>query len=206
MEDKAISPSIRNFPFRVIDSALLIAIVLGVLQYAGSIYRQAYLKSFSIDPSSLDSSSIAVAVEGVGAIKTTIFALAAGGILLIATAIATWAFIRWVEHRRGNSGPVADRTAVRMIQAGGIVMTIVIVLTSGTIAGRRAAAERFVEVGQGEVWNYHLKRETLSGVPVAQGKDTTWLLTKAGIRLVRTAEIRLIDGPLFERLARKSHT
>ena len=206
MEDKAISPSVRNLSFRLIDSALLIAIVLGVLQYAGSIYRQAYLKGFSIDPSSLDISSITVAVQGVDAIKTTILALAAGCILLIATAIATWTFIRWVEHRRGNSGPVADRTAVRMIQAGGTVMAIVIVLTSGLIAGRRAAADRFAEVRQGDVWTYHLEREILSGVPVAQSKDTTWLLTKAGIRLIRTNEIQLINGPLFERLARKSRT
>lgn len=200
MNDKAAIPGFRGLSLRLIDSALLIAIILGVLQYAGWTYRQAYLGGFGIDPSSLDSPGMSVAVEGMAAIMSTVWAWGTACAGLIATAIGCWIFVHWVERKRGNTGPIADRTAIRMIQVGGILLAVTIVLGSGLIAGRKAATNQITVVHQGDVWTYHLGPQTLAGVPVAQSKDTTWLLTKAGVRLIRTADIQLIDGPRFQRV------
>jgi hypothetical protein len=192
-----------RFPFRVVDSALIIAIVIAVLNYAGWTYRQAYLKRFSIDPASLDSSSVAIAVDGVGAIGTTFFAWVAASVFLLVSGLCMWALVWWVERRRGSSGPLADHTAVMMGQAGGIAFALLFVIAGGSVAGRWAAEDRIANVQRGEVWTYHLKREVIPGVLIAQGSSTTWLLTKAGIRPIPTMDIRLIDGPLFDRLAAK---
>jgi hypothetical protein len=50
-------------------------------------------------------------------------------------------------------------------------------------------------VAHNQVWTYRLDRETIADVTLAQTSDTTWLLTKAGVRPIKTADIRLIDGP-----------
>lgn len=192
-----------RFPFRVVDSALIIAIVIAVLNYAGWTYRQAYLKRFSIDPASLDSSSVAIAVDGVGAIGITFFAWIAASVFLLVSGLCMWAFVWWVERRRGSSGPLADQTAVMMGQAGGIAFALLFVIGGGSIAGRWAAEDRIMNVQRGEVWTYHLEREVIPGVLIAQGSSTTWLLTKAGIRPIPTADIRLINGPLFNQLIAK---
>lgn len=204
MTEKATSLGFRSLSSRVIDSALLIAIALAVLQYAGWTYRQAYLTRFGIDPSSLESASFAVAVEGLDAILTTIRAWLSASVSLIVTAFVTWRFIRWVENRKGSHDPVANRAAIRMIYAGGTMLAILFILLSGKIAGKIAAADRIVEVHQGQVRTYHLEREILVGVPLAQSKETTWLLTKTGVRLIRTVDIRTIDGPLFQELSNKA--
>lgn len=204
MEDKAATPSFRSFSSRLVDSALLIAIVLGVLQYAGWTYRQAYLGSFGMDPSSLDSPGMSIAVEGMAAIMRTVWAWGTACAGLIATAIGCWIFVHRVERKRGNTGPIADRTSIRIIQAGGTLLAVTIVLGSGLIAGRKAATNQIAAVRQGNVWTYHLSQQALAGVPIAQTKDTTWLLTEAGVRLIRMADIQLIDGPRFERVVTKA--
>lgn len=199
-------PPIRarfRFPFSIIDSALIIAIVLAIFNYAGWTYRQAYLKRFSIDPSSLDSSSVAIVVDGVGAIGTTLFAWIAASAFLLVVGFCMWVFVWWVERRRGSRGPLADQTAILMFQAGLIAFAFVFVFWGGSIAGRRAAEDRIANVWRGEVWTYHMAREIISGVPIAQGSSTTWLLTKAGVRPIPTTDIRLINGPLFNQLTGK---
>lgn len=206
MEEKPAPSGLRNVYLRVIDSALFVAVALAVLQYAGWTYRQAYLKRFSIDPSGLDSSSVAVGVEGLGAIMTTFAAWATASLSLFALAVGTWFFIRWVERRRGKNEPVLDRAAILMVLAGSIALAVAIVLASGSIAGRKTAEDRIENVRRGETWTYHLEREAIVGVLITQTKDTTWILTRAGVRLVRTADIRLIDGPLFEGLIGKPHS
>lgn len=205
MEEKPAPTGLRNVYLRVIDSALFVAVALAVLQYAGWTYRQAYLKRFSIDPSGLDSSSVAVGVEGLSAIMTTFAAWAIASISLFALAVGTWFFIRWTERRRGNNEPVLDRTAIVMVLAGGIALAVAIVLASGSIAGQKTAEDRIENVRRGETWTYHLEREAIAGVLIAQTKETTWILTTAGVRLVRTSDIRLIDGPLFKGLIAKPH-
>lgn len=205
-EDQASFTGLRTISLRVVDSALLIAAVLAVLHYAGWTYRQAYLKRFSIDPSSLDSSSVAIAVEGLGAIMSTFFAWIAASLFLFVTGVVMWAFVYWVERRRGNSGPLADQTAILMVQAGGIAFAFLFVLWGGSIAGRKAAEDRIANVQRGEVWTYHLERGIIHGVPVAQGSSTTWLVTEAGVRPIPTADIRLINGPLFDHLVAKRGT
>lgn len=196
-------PFPARFPFRVIDSALLIAIVLAVLHYAGWTYRQAYLKRFSIDPSSLDSSSISIAVDGVGAIGTTFLAWIAASVFLLVAGVCMWVFVWWVERRRGSSGPLADQTAILMAQAGGIAFALLFAIWGGSIAGRWAAEDRIADIKNGDIWIYHLERESIPAVPIAQGGSTTWLLTKAGVRPMPTADIKLIDGPMFDRLLGK---
>ena len=203
MDDKAAPVGLRHLSLRIIDSALLIAIVLAVLQYAGWTYRQAYLGHFGIDPSSLDSSGMVVAAEGLGAIMSTFWAWFTASMSLIAIAVGTPFFIRRIERKRENRGPIADRNTIRIIQAGGTLLAVAIVLASGLIAGRRAASDRILEVRRGDVWTYHLSQRTFAGVSVAQSKDITWLLTAAGVRLLRTADIQLIDGPRFKALSVK---
>jgi ABC-type Fe3+ transport system permease subunit len=206
MDEKPAPSGLDNVYLRVIDSALLVAIALAVLQYAGWTYRQAYLKRFSIDPSGLDSSSVAVGVEGLGAIMTTFAAWAIASMSLFVLAVCTWFFIRWVERRRGRNEPVLDRTAINMILAGGIAIAIAIVLASGSIAGRRAAEDRIENVRRGETWTYHLDQGAIAGVLIVQTKDTTWILTKDGVRLVRTQDIRSINGPLLDGLLANRQT
>jgi len=204
VEDTSRPTRVRfRFPFSIIDSALIIAIVLAVFNYAGWTYRQAYLKRFSIDPSSLDSSSVAIAVDGVGAIGATLIAWIAASTFLFIVGFCMWVFVWWVERRRGSSGPLADQTAILMVQTGAIAFAFLFVLWGGSIAGKWAAEDRIANVQRGEVWTYHLARETIPGVLIAQGSSTTWLLTKAGVRPITTTDIRLIDGPLFDQLTAK---
>ncbi len=200
MEDETNMPKPRDAYLRVVDSALLIAVGLAILQFTGWTYQLAYLKRFSIDPSGLGSSNVAIGVEGVTAITSTFAAWANASIAIIVVAGVAWPSVRWFERRRGSKGSLADRTVIRILQAGGMALALVMLIGSGSIAGRKAAADRILNVRRGEVWTYHLKRETIAGVPVAQSQDTTWLLTKGGIRPVRTSEIRLIDGPLLKGL------
>lgn len=190
---------------RLIDSALVIAVVLAVLQFSGWTYRQAFLKRFSIDPSSLSSSNVAISVEGFTAIVTTFVAWAIASVSLFALAVGAWFFIRWVERRRGNGGTLTDQTSILLAQASCFLLALIIVLASGSIAGREAAEDRIANVRRGEIWTYQLERETIAGVPIAQSNDTMWILTKAGVRLVRTTDIRLINGPLLKKLAATSH-
>ncbi|MBB5716887.1 hypothetical protein FHS94_003759 [Sphingomonas aerophila] len=93
-----------------------------------------------------------------------------------------------------------------MGQAGGIAFALLFVIWGGSIAGRWAAEDRIANVQRGEVWTYHLEHEVIPGVLIAEGSSTTWLLTKAGIRPIPTTDIRLIAGPLFDRLAAKGTT
>ncbi len=122
---------------RLIDSALVIAVVLAVLQFSGWTYRQAFLKRFSIDPSSLSSSNVAISVEGFTAIVTTFVAWAIASVYLFALAVGAWFFIRWVERRRGNGGTLADQTSILLAQASCFLLALIIVLASGSIAGER---------------------------------------------------------------------
>lgn len=64
-----------------------------------------------------------------------------------------------------------------------------------------AAEQRVANVRNGEVWYYHVQADVIAAVPIAQGSTTTWLLTDAGIRPIATTDIRLIDGPLFDRIS-----
>jgi len=186
-----------RIPFEVVDSALIIAIVIGVFSYAGWTF---YPERFSIDPSSLDASSISVAVDGVGAIEFTLLAWLAACAFLLISGACTWAFVRLVERRRGRHGRLTDRTAVMMAQSAGIAFALLFVLWGGTTAGQWAAEKRILNVRNGDVWHHHLKEEVIRAVPNAQGSTTMWLLTRSGIRPIATTEIRLIDGPLFDRI------
>lgn len=122
------APTRRGRPFKFLDSALAIAVVVGILHYAGWTFRLAYLKRFSIDPSGLDASSVSIAVDGVGAIGTTLLAwLAACAFLLIAGA-CTWAFVSFMERGRGRNGPLADRTTLIIAQAAGIAFGMLFLL------------------------------------------------------------------------------
>jgi hypothetical protein len=146
-----------RFPFRVVDSALIIAIVIAVLNYAGWTYRQAYLQRFSIDPASLDNSSVAIAVDGVGAIGTTFFAWIAASVFLLVSGLCMWALVWWVERRRGSSGPLADHTAVMMGQAGGIAFCAP-VCNCGRLHRRQMGRRRS-----------HCERSTRGGLDLSSG-------------------------------------
>lgn len=205
MKDEKGSPKVRAIYERLIDSALVIAVVLAGLQFSGWTYRQAFLKRFSIDPSSLNSSNVAISVEGFTAIVTTFVAWAIASVSLFALAIGAWFFIRWVDRRRGNDGTLTDQTSILMAQVSCFLLVLMIVLASGSIAGREAAGDRIANVRRGEVWTYHLERETVAGVPIAQSDNTLWILTRTGVRLIRTTDVRLINGPLLKKLAAASY-
>lgn len=51
------------------------------------------------------------------------------------------------------------------------------------------------------MWIYHLEGKQVSGITLGQSNDMTWVLTKEGVRPLKTAEIQLIDGALFNRVA-----
>lgn len=207
VDDQAQPPANSfRFPLKVVDSALIIAILLAVLNYAGWTYRQAYLKHFSIDPSSLDSSSISIAVDGVGAIGTTFLAWLAASVFLLVSGICMWGVVWFVERKRGNRGPLADQTAIMMAQASGIAFAFLFVIWGGSIAGRWAAEEQIVNIKAGDVWTYHVKGKVIAAVPIAQGSTTTWLLTKAGIRPISTTDIEMIDGPRFDKLIKTNNS
>lgn len=68
-------------------------------------------------------------------------------------------------------------------------------MPAGHVAGTIRATDRLENVAHNQAWTYLLERETIADVTLAQTSDTTWLLTKAGVRPIKTADIRLIDGP-----------
>ncbi|GAA0679007.1 hypothetical protein FHT00_003370 [Sphingomonas insulae] len=191
----------RDLALKVLDSALVIATALAALYFAGWTYRQAYYGRFAIDPTNLGSSNIAVAVEGIGAILTTTGAwLMAILPLLIGAALILLAG-RAIDRARGTRPPFFDPLAVFMARIGISTIGVLLIMAAGQVAGTSRAKDRLANVKNDQVWTYHVGTQTIAGVTLAQGGDTTWLLTKAGVRPVKTADIRLIDGPLFTRVA-----
>lgn len=187
----------RDLVLKLFDSALVIATVLSALYFAGWTYRQAYFERFAIDPTNLEISNIAVAVEGVGAIFiitgewfSAILPLLVGTTLLLVACHV-------IDRSRGANAPVFGGVAVFMARIGVSTVGLLLIMAAGQVAGASRAKDRLENVNNGKVWIYHVGTENIAGVTLAQGGETTWLLTSTGIRPVKTEEIRLIDGPLF---------
>lgn len=178
---------------------LLIAAIVAALHYAGWSYRQAFLLRSSIDPSSVNGSTIALGVEGLAAIALAAFEwLIASAWLLLAIVVVVAVCVYW-DRRRGRP-IVIDPSSRAVIRWMTIFAGLGIVAISGTLAGRRAADDRVRNVQRGETWSYHLPKETIEGVLLAQTSELDWVLTCAGVRPLRTADIQQIDGPLFQRV------
>lgn len=189
----------RDLGLKVFDSALVIATAVAALYFAGWTYRQAFYLRFSIDPSNLAGSNVAVAVEGLGAILTTTAAWLTAILPLLLMSAIIGLVARWIDRRRrlGQVGPYFDRMAIFMVRIGVSTIAILIVMAAGQVAGTMKAKDRVANVRSGKVWIYHLARQIVPGVMIAQSDDTTWLLTEKGIRTLKTSDVILIDGPLF---------
>lgn len=198
-EERPTPTNARDFAMRLTDSALVIATAVAALYFAGWTYRQAYYQRFAIDPSSLAGSNVAVAVEGLGAILTTTAAWLTAILPLLLMSALVALVARWVDRRRrlGQVGPYFNRVAIFMVRIGVSTIAILIIMAAGQVAGTMKAKDRIANVRSGKVWTYHLSREIVPGVMIAQSNDTTWLLTEKGIRTLKTSDVTLIDGPLF---------
>jgi len=181
------------------DSTLLLAGAAGTLYFAGSEYQQAYYQRFSIDPGVISTSSFTLALDGVKAMlftSTILFAwIPVVAIVLMLLGIAADQF----DRRRSSDGKSPrDATTLVMTLAWSLLFAtaLVLVLNSGD-AGASRAADRFRNVHDGKVWDYHLDSETISGVGIGQNPAATWILTKTGVRQVKTDAIRRVDGPLL---------
>jgi hypothetical protein len=184
---------------RIIDSALVIATIVAAVNFAGWSYRQAYFGRFSVDPSSLGGSNVAIAVEGFGAIFSTTGEWFKAIFPLLVAALIMMLLARLIDRARAASHatPFFDPLAVFMARVGVSSIAILLVMLGGQVAGTSRAKDRITNIQQGKVWAYHLDREVVPGVMLAQANDLTWLLTCAGVRPIKTSDIRLIDGPLF---------
>ena len=195
----------RDLALKVLDSALVIATVVAALYFAGWTYRQSYYGRFAIDPASLGGSNVAVAVDGIDVILTITGAwlsailplLVAALVVLVAGHLAdrVWA--------RAHHSPFFDPLATFMAKIGVSSIAVLLIMAAGHVAGMTRAKDRLANVTHGQIWFYHLDRETIGGVTLAQTNDTTWLLTKTGVRPIKTADIRLINGPLMNHVARE---
>lgn len=197
------SSSTRELVTKAFDSAFVVATILAAIYFAGWTYRQAYFGRFAIDPTSLGGSNIAVAVEGLGAIITTTGAwLTAILPLLLVTALTLIAG-NLIDRTRAASHrpPFFDPLTLFMARVGCGTIVILILVAAGHVAGTIRAKERIGNITRGEVWTYHLAGKQVAGITLAQSNDTTWVLTKEGVRPLKTAEIQLIDGALFNRVA-----
>lgn len=205
-DDRSNSGSKQSLAVRIADSAMVIAAAGAALYFAGWTYRQTYYLHFGIDPSSLTVSNIAIAVEGLVAILTTFAAwLYAVLPMLVVTAIVMVVAQRIGRKRRPDHNPsVFDQIAMLMGRVGLCTLAGFLVLSAGTIAAKENVKDRFANVRSGKVWTYHLGSRIIAGVMIAQNDGTTWLLTKEGVRALRTSDISLTDGPLFTRAARES--
>ncbi|GAA0748170.1 MULTISPECIES: hypothetical protein [Sphingomonadaceae] len=197
------SSSPRELVTKAFDSAFVIATILAAIYFAGWTYRQAYFGRFAIDPTNLGGSNIAVAVEGLGAIITTTGAwLTAILPLLIVTALTLIAGKLFDRARAASHRPpFFDPLTLFMARVGCGTIVILIVVAAGHVAGTIRAKDRIGNITRGEVWIYHLEGKQVSGITLGQSNDMTWVLTKEGVRPLKTAEIQLIDGALFNRVA-----
>jgi hypothetical protein len=205
MIDTAPPPTpIRGIVSKLIDSAFVIATIAAALYFAGWTYRQSYYGRFAIDPSSLAGSNVAIAVEGAGAIVSTTAAwlLATLPILIAVLLVPLVGYL--LDRFRGTSHGRAffDALAVLMTRVVLCVTAILLVMAAGEVAAVSRAKARVANVASDRVWVYHTAGEAIHGVTLAQNGETTWLLTKGGIRPIRTADIQLIDGPLFDAVAK----
>jgi len=200
------SAPLHGIVSKLIDSAFVIATIAAALYFAGWTYRQSYYGRFAIDPSSLTGSSVAIAVEGAGAIVSTTAAwlLAALPILIAVLLIPLLGYL--LDRFRGtsNSGAFFNSLAALMTRVVVSVIAILLVMAAGEVAAASRARARIANVTGDRVWIYHTAGGAIRGVTLAQNGETTWLLTKTGVRPIRTADIQLIDGPLFDAVA-KAH-
>lgn len=181
------------------DTTLLLAGAAGVLYIAGSEYQQAYYQRFAIDPGVISTSSFTLALDGVNAMLSTTASLLAWIPLVMICLMLLAIGADWLDKRLSPAdGAPRNATTLVMTLAWSLLgaTAIVLVLNSGD-AGASGAGARFRNVREGKVWDYHLDSETISGIAIGQNPGATWILTKVGIRQVKTEAIRRIDGPML---------
>ncbi|OAN57192.1 hypothetical protein A7X12_08180 [Sphingomonas sp. TDK1] len=174
----------------------------GLFYFAGWSYEQAYYMRFAIDPSIISTSSLTLALDGVRALIFSIATMAPwmmiGAVLLMLLAVSA----EWLDRRYFPARSTRNLTSFGITLFLSLLgITGLMLLLGSNSAGARTAGDRIRNVREGNVWNYHLDSETLSGVAIGQNAQASWILTKAGVRQIKTDAIRTIDGPLLKRVA-----
>jgi hypothetical protein len=209
MASTARSPgTTRSLLASVADSAFIIAIAGAVFYFAGSTFRHAYYTRFGINPALLPNTNVGVALEGANAILFTAGAwFGAFFPLLVVISLVTLVGA-YLDKRRvaASAIPIYIGVATIAVRLIGAVLILTIIAFAGTIAGASQAKDRFNNLRQGKVWTYHLEQDVVSGLAVGQTVEATWVLTKDGVRQLKTSAIRRVDGPLFNLVSAPTNT
>jgi hypothetical protein len=200
---------VKKSVVRLLDLLPLTVVAAATLYFVGWSYRQSYYGQFALDPASLGGTNIAIAVEGVNALVQMLWQwIKAMQWLMIATVVMLLV-VTIVERLRARRAGSTEATTAKTSVSGWTSRPMWIALAafgslfvglSGQLAGRWHARDRVENVRRGETWSYHLSRETIDGVTIAQAGELTWVLTCSGMRPLRTGDIQRIDGPLFQRV------
>jgi hypothetical protein len=203
--------TVRSFPVSFADSAFVIAIAGAALYFTGSSYQHAYYTRFGVDPAILSSTDGHIAVEGARAIISQLgrgyhWACERWLPLLVivfpAILVGVW-FRKPMFAASARFKPVFAAWAARLkIGLAGaavlVVAILVLVAFAGRLAGDAQAQGTIAEVREGRVWTYHLEHDVISGLPVGQTAEATWVLTQSGVRQLKTGAILKIDGPKLD--------
>lgn len=192
-----------NIAQRLIDPAVVIATMVASLYFSGWTYYCAYLLRLGLDPAGMGLTNLTIGVEGAGAILTTTGAWLMAIFPMLLVGITVLLLAQGLRRWRPTSDGVArvDLLASFMVRAGFLALAILIILASGTIAGRQRAHDQLATVKRGSGWDYHLKTGVVRGVPIAQANDRIWLLTKSGVQPLKIDDVQNIDGPLFAKVS-----
>lgn len=196
---------------RLLDLLPLTVVAAAVLYFVGWSYRQTFYGQFALDPANLGGSNIAIAVEGVNALVQMLWQWMIAIRWLSIVTVAMLVIVAIVERVRARRAGIreprpaeADVTGRRSRPTWIALAALASLLVglSGQLAGRWHARDVIENVRRGETWSFHLPREIIDGVTIAQAGDVTWVLTCSGMRPLRTTDIQRVDGVLFREVTR----